>query len=435
MALRWQTIPIPFGQGLAQEAVPSLLAPGKLAQADNGYIDKQGGLEVRPGFQALPSDVFFEAGKASSVLAIHRLIGHNSETLLSDGHRLYSYSEGEAQWRDVDHAYEATVTDRITGERGRDVINSEGDCAYCNGYYVQSWYNSVEGKIHVRFVDASTGTRMPDVAWDSSQPYHRMVVTGNKVHVLFWHDSYDEIWGVTWDTTDLESPPIQTQVGVLARRPGIFDACSDTVAILGPAVYLAYNYGSDSLTIRTMKLDDSLALIDDCIVTANCSKCMAIHAKQGYRVWVAYTAMSTDAVDGLCSFCITESTMSLYLTPTQIDSDVSLPTEVRCLGVVGYADDALVVYELRGTNLLSIRYPELRARWISKAGVLGNGNKTYRIGMLSRPIIHGGQPYVVGYYHERSHTHISQHDCQGYPNRFGYLLHVATGPCTALVED
>jgi len=425
MPLRWQTIPVPFGQGLAQEAVPSLVAPGKLAQADNALINKMGSIEVRPGFQAMPTDVFYEPLKGTvSLTAIHRLIGHQGETLLSDGYRFMSYSEGEEQWRDVDNAYEATIADRIQGERGRNNLNAEGDCAYVNGYYLHTWYNSTEGKIHSRFVDAVTGARFPDMAWDADHHYHRIVVTGTTVHVFYYIDATTSIKAVTFDTTDLEATPTVTTVAGGADRSGVFDACADELAGVWK-VYLAYAYGATE--IRLVKLTATLGFTAASTVTADPYSSIGITASQGGYIFVAYNA-TAGALTGVCYFCYTEA-MALSVTPTQID-----PTgAVRAVTVVDVGSQALVVYETRDTSSGTVT-PELRARWVASSGALGDGNRTHRIGILSRPIIHEGQPYVVAYYHERSHTPWTNHDCPGYPNRYAYLLHIATGPCEDVVS-
>lgn len=439
MPLRWKTIPVPFGQGLAQEAVPSLLAPGKLAQAENATIDKLGSVEGRPGFQKLPSDVFYDPAPlwTTSLSAVHRLLGHGYETLVSDNSRLYSYSEGEEQWRDVDYVYEATVAEVVQGERGRDTVNAMGDVTYCNGYWVHAWYESGQQKTFVRFVDAKTGTRFPALALDdeaTTEEFVRVVAAGTLVHVFFWASSISDLVCYTFDTTDLETAyntatstyPVS---GFAATR--IFDAYSD-----GNKVYLAYNYSSGPTNyIRTVKMDLDLSNQVATLMTCSSTRCIACTGKLGQYVWVGYTAASGSVPDGLCYFVLNESSMAVRLTPTQIDPDIyDGVTATPHLGAVSTGTDCLFVWDMRNNTGAALRAPFLKARWVDTAGNLNDGNLTWRVGILSKPILYDGEPYVVGYYHDRAHEPVSQHECPGYPNRYAYLLHVQTGTCTVLEQ-
>ena len=433
MGLRWQTIPIPFGQGLAQEVVPYLLGPGKLAQADNGHIDKQGSIQVRPGFQALTQDTFFDPTIGGVTLtAIHRLIGHGGETLVSNGYRVYSFAENEDQWLDKDHAYEATVAKRVSGERGMDARQLEGDGIYCNGYYAHTWYNEFDDEFHIRFTDAGTGTRFPDVTWagDGSE-YHRAFVVGTIVYVSYYDNG--DLMAAKFDTADLETALNSIAFSYIATNvttPPAHDVVVDTVGAT-TRVYVAYHYSSGPTAgICALKCDDTLTTLNSQIVTATVSRHISLACSLGGTAFIAYDQIST----GVQVWTVTESSWALLTTPVVVDSEVNNPSDIRAMGIVDSGSDAIVVYERRNQGHPTPRLPELKARWISSTGTLGNGMQTYRIGMLSKPIMHEGQPYVMGYYHERSHTDVTAHESPGYPNRYGYLLHIPTGPCS-LVEN
>jgi len=442
MPLEFQTIVIPFGQGLEERFADSKVPAEKLVVAENGVIDKLGSVDVRPGFQDMDTDVYDAGGGATTTLQpITRVLGHHDETIVIADKLLHTYSETAVQWVEKDHAYEGTVKARVLGEKGQDAVQANGDVVYCGGYYAHVWRDYVSGEIKVRFTDAVTGARFPPIVVSDPRSVtgaaFRVVAAGTRVHVFYVDASTNELKAATYLTAAIETAATTTVIGTNVDTAEWIDAYSTTTGSTIRIFVAWYQDNGATHAICANQWTDALVQVGVTLahVTQN-SAPIAITGKINYHVYVAWTPPTAYADDSLRVLRIVQSTWALALPSTAVDNDVYGVggNEVRACGIVSTSTAAIVVYEIR-KSAGSARVPELRARWVTSAGALGDGMVTRRIGMLSKPIIYDGEPYVVGYYHEKSHVHITNHEAPGYPNRYGYLLHVRTGTTYEIGEQ
>lgn len=397
MTIDYQLIHVPFAGGLAEHVAPALVPPGKLHTATNAVIRKQGSVEMRPGTDAMTTNIL---DSASTLDNTRRIFPATTETVTLTETRLLTFSEEADGWRDLDDVYEATIKDRVRGERGRSVAGTVGltvDAVYVNGYYAVAWVMGGTSTVYFRLIDATTGAKLGLYSWDVDGWRVRLVVIGVRVFAVYQTNGGGSVSAKSFDTTVADSGVEQTVVIGASLDGNVFEACSSS-----DSLYLVYNYDTGlGIQPRVIKWDAGLSISDD-IVTGLEANIFGIAAESGGLIYVA----SEPTAGGIQCAGIDESTMAL-----QFDTTIYAGADaVFRLGVAIDADNARAVVVWDFQTALANSYT--RNRWIDDAGVAGDGGKTWHTGLVSTPMVRGGVPYVVAYYAtEHSDT-----------QRFYYLL-------------
>lgn len=438
-----KTVQIPFGQGLAEDAVPAIVAPGKLHVAEQATIDKTGSIQQRPGTDSLPLDIYEFGGGTHALTAGRHLIADGRGTLMTSPARLYSYQETDGNWRNMDNAYEMDIRRVVQGDRGgKATLAPEfiADVAYAADWIIYAWIDNTANRAYVRFIDYETESQVEECYWEytSAYPGIRIVPIGGYIYVV-WHDrASNGIKAAQWLAADIEAGFSQNTIGADASTGGQFDAIEGNGYL-----WLVYHYddrGTDGSMV--CRFDDDLANP----ITALESFLSGAHVvNRGYgidvgsvppAVYVAYDTYDplTAANNQIQGFVRVAADLTSTLTPTL----------VRDLGgtAVGVDRISTVVDSVSTTARQWVAWSEARTAaarrlngaWLEDDGTVTDGHKTFHVGMLSRPWMDSsGTIYVVGFVFEQdtvtygtTTTSVTQNNA--------YVLEMTLGTKTELAQ-
>jgi hypothetical protein len=385
VALDWQKVDVPLGAGLAEDVHPWLVAPGKLLQATNGWIDRKGAIRARPGTVAL----------ASTSEDSYNLLPHNSKLYARTATSLLAWLDHQQGWHRVDHCYEANVVDVLRGERGIYSAGASGDVVSCADIIVTAFPDATPTRLYARVVDAETGQQYSLDSWTGAVQNVRLLARGTTVYMI-WADPTIpfQIKCSTLDASNTAAGWSAPAV-IAASADMNFDACINP---LNGHIVLAYNFNL-RIAVRTylptIVPDLGPVLFSDSTITR-----LGI-TTDGIKVWVGYD-LGGGAGGGVWASRLTIALVHEW--DTQLHAGA---TNVTRLGVANHQSKAIVVWQQHPTA------PLLCHRWVDAAGVAATGGMTHHVAQLSTPIIYSGQPYVCGHF-------VSANGLQ----RYGWLLHL-----------
>jgi len=428
--LQWQTLTIPFGQGLAQQIAPSLVPTGKLLQGDDAWIHKDGSVEHRPGTRAITRDLY-GFGTLSDGF---RIFSHGNHLYITTPDNLYEYSESGQHWIHRDLAYEATVVRRYQGERGRSTYGTRSDVVYASGVLATAWTDAGASCISIRFTDYDTGAKYDEqqVSLTSVRSWRLIETYGRYIHLVYLDDTGHTVHIATWDAQDLESAVSPHLVASDARAGASLDACGAGEDILlvyetstGLHIWCFTEYG---LTF-VGDTDDTWTLSDmpyaGVAIGANASEAIAT------VMWDADVAQvikhrSFDYPSLTARYSTTSlSHPSPHLSIAASGGD----TTVQRLGV---AVSGPVYSYLVWDCMQDLQYNDFvaYAKINNATGVDTAGGYTYHVRAASKPIVHGVHAYIAGYFCHKGYS--TGADSATF--RFGYLLELTCLPYVDRME-
>lgn len=145
-------VPIPFAGGIDTKTDPAQVAPGKLADLQNGVFRQTGAVGRRWGYEALGKSVI---GSPSNISACAAIQPFNDELVLFDGQAAYSYIEADDAW-----VNKGSVVSVIQSNQQIVAGNSQQlspDFGTLGGIEVYAWEDS-RGGIRYSIFDAARGT-------------------------------------------------------------------------------------------------------------------------------------------------------------------------------------------------------------------------------------------------------------------------------------
>lgn len=410
MELKSAKVVFPFAAGLAEHIAPALVPAGKLHTAEQAMFLKDGSVQQRPGTVTLGTATV----TGGTLTAARHVFPDKRETVMTTPTRVLTYCEDDASWRDIDDAYEYQVSRTIHGERNGVALAGSTYCdiVYSNGVVVYAWEGSgrTSAEIRVRFVDYNTGAHMHYAVIDSvtaSSPI-RLVVMTTYVYVVWVEDTTFNLKATRYDLTDVSAAPTTYTVGANVSQTSTtpeFDACS-----YSNIFYAAYHYddGAGTDVTRVVRSPDGLATTSAADVAFGAGgtevpgMCYGIAANASY-VYVAYDVdpLVAAKVVGFVRTASAALAAVAALFTLRTGTGALAITPVRRIGLC--ADPALatrawVAWEQRGLGPPKLR--SLNGLWMTTAGTVTEGHKTYHVGLLSRPWIYDTKIYCLGHFSE-----------------------------------
>jgi len=155
MALSWQQIAFPFGQGLDTNIHPAQLPPGTMTVLENCIIKQGGSISKRFGFTNLKNSILGNVESIDSAIASS--IYNEKELLLFDVNNLYAYSESQEKW--INRGTCTSVDSEVIPVINNSYQQLNTSIASYNGISVISWEDSQStGMIRYSIVDDESGT-------------------------------------------------------------------------------------------------------------------------------------------------------------------------------------------------------------------------------------------------------------------------------------
>lgn len=432
MALDFQKVQIPFGQGLAQERAPALVSAGKLAVAENAVIAKDGSIQPRPGTSNL--GVLKYGGGVIS--AARHVVADGRSTVVTTPYRALSYQDTDDRWRDADEAYEADIRRVIAGGRNHDgAAGGNFDIGYSADWIVVAWYDTSTYAFYVKFIDYETEALTATETWTCEQGSVciRVVVCGTYVYVVYHDLSNRVIKAAQWDITDVESGATHSTIGSDADDDGEFDAVG-----VGSHFYCVYKYdeGGGVVGSQVIRADCDLGNLtvkylefrNDGLGGVYESACYGIDVDTGDTIYVSYGVYKSTTEFGVDTFGLDDdATMAVGYSVRNI----VVTRTARRIGVVATTGSAYTVWDVPIEGFDTERY--LVAASMTSAGVTAVRHLTYHVGLLSRPWLHNGDLYCCGFVSQRMTVAYGSVDTHVW-QRNAYVLQLRLGTYEEIKE-
>lgn len=206
--LQKQNVPLIFGQGVDTQTDEKVVPLGKLLTLENGRFKRNGALNKRFGYDALPQDIL-GGGKIES-LRTHA--SFQDEIVLFDANKVYSYSEGSSAW--VDRGFFNSVSFSASSIIRNTAIQKTPDVAYTNGISVYAWEDS-RGGVRCTVVDQTTGlTILNDQLVEANSARPRCSATSEYLYIHYVNTSTNIL---KVRRIPANSPTLETAVTVAAN--------------------------------------------------------------------------------------------------------------------------------------------------------------------------------------------------------------------------
>lgn len=186
-------VPIPFAGGIDTKTDPAQVAPGKLADLQNGVFRQTGAVGRRWGYEGLGKSVIGSPANISACAAIQPF---NDELVLFDGQAAYSYIEADDAW-----VNKGSVVSVIQSNQQIVAGNSQQlspDFGTLGGIEVYAWEDS-RGGIRYSIFDAERGTSIvtdqplyPGMSPSAQRPKVIPFPAANLI-LVFFDDGYGDI--------------------------------------------------------------------------------------------------------------------------------------------------------------------------------------------------------------------------------------------------
>lgn len=467
MPLDFQTVSFPIGKGLAQDMVPALIPPGKLIQAQDAILLKDGSIEQRKGFPEMSRSIHGSGSPGLSFALLEHVLADNRETIAITDDTVYTHLEATNDWRDVDAAYEYNINRVISGERGARGTSGtfSVDCAVSNGWAVYAWLNTVpyDGTyssaqyLYIRMIDLETGAHRDYEAGVVSVTCNhvRVVAVDNYVYVVWSDDSDAEIKAARWLMTDVEAGYTDVVLGTSVNEYGQFDITSR-----GNKLYLCYHYDvyQEDVLVNCTRVrvgNAAWTVVESQIQNFRATSAGVAEVNRGYcidaditnsleLVLVAYDTYDTEvpptgeksidgfAVDVVDSMAVADPVRELV---GDIEGDFVVQRIAGVAYQAGTADQKwmYVVWEQDeyggGTtppehrSLHGVKY---HYKVSTDAWDADYTHRTYHIGLISRPWLVGDDIFCAAHF---NNTVVSKFDgiTNTVPQRHGYVVQLVQG--------
>lgn len=252
MALQKQTFPISFAQGIDTKTDPKQVIPGKLLTLENGYFITPGEIRKRNGYLQLnPATV---AG--TEISTGYGLASFNSELLMFDGNKVYSYTSSVDLYKEKGRAVSASV-DTTPIVRNLYEQSSPDSCYHETGFSVYVWEDSRGGS---RFCvkDMATGQLLiPDSSISDNAINAKCFPLGNRVIIVYYDTVIQEL---------LYKAILASNPATIPSSPTTISTTIDTTnpmwdgTIIGTRLFLTWNGDNGAGSIETQYMNQFLSL-------------------------------------------------------------------------------------------------------------------------------------------------------------------------------
>jgi len=242
MAMKWQNISLPIGQGLDTKTDPKALPPTKLANLENGVFTKGGSIVKRNGYTKMSNDIMASTSAPTSARALHTV---DNELLLVDDERLMSYAPAEEKWVDRGRFKSVVIDTETVAET--DEKQGLADCATVDGVTVYAWEQN-NSAINIAILNEDTGTVYFDGVFHASMGRPRVIAAGSFIHVYGIRDGLiirTIISPANVEKVIRDGFTQTTIVSDLDMTPYFYDVCAS-----GDSVYVAYRTTHGSLQLK-----------------------------------------------------------------------------------------------------------------------------------------------------------------------------------------
>jgi hypothetical protein len=180
MPLQFQTMQIPFSQGVDTKSDTYQIPMGKLLELENGIFSKAGAISKRNGYSLLSRNQIDNGKKITSAVTSATF---NNNLLLMDNSYLYSYSQGTEGWANNGYLTSCQTTTTPVIHNASNQANPDGN--YLNGIELYV-YEDVAGGIYYSAIDYETKTFLAQGVQISATGFNPKVVTfGDSFYVVF----------------------------------------------------------------------------------------------------------------------------------------------------------------------------------------------------------------------------------------------------------
>lgn len=242
--LNTQNISVNFGKGLQTKVDPKLVVSGDMTRLENAVFTKEGQIGKAPGHDS------FTLNKAGggTLSAPKGLKSYQSELVVADSGRLYSYSTQINAWIDKGKYVPSKVTNYYIS-RGA-LSDSVPSVAYSNNIALYAW--STNGTAYYKAVDVTTNTVVqPDTQFGGANCVPMAVKLGASQLALVYNSNQQLFCStITVSISGVVLGPPHTIANNVAKDPLQYCTTYDAATTSGGAV-IAYVSGPTYSTTAT----------------------------------------------------------------------------------------------------------------------------------------------------------------------------------------
>lgn len=385
MALDFQTVHLPFTEGLDNKTQGQVLDPPGLSRALNVEFDEAGGLRLRKPYASVGANIH-PSGTLSNLRKLARL---DDELLAFTSTALYSWSSNLSKW--VSRGEHLAINVEEATRFGNPTDQVFADRAELGGLIVYVWTEVAAGSTlcYLAAIDATTHATIIDpTSFGPGRSRPRVIAGTNKFFVL-WERSGTglEITSITPATPSFST----TGATLVSSKEGTFDAVynsslADCVGAVTNAAGTAYTVFAvnEALAVRTADKARDADLV-----------AVAVYA--GSLQVVRYGSATTQILgDWIDEDLLDVTTGTLIASPVFITGMNQLTCAFRTVADGGqyrcyvfWSQDETVEPKSTSYN------PLVGFNYIDTAGSVGTAATFARgVGIASRAFDHNGQVYV-----------------------------------------
>lgn len=400
-------VQIPFGKGQDESTPAFITEQGTPTTLTNGRILRNGSIEVRRGFEKLPSTIV-----GGLNIAANDCFSHGNQLLAFDSRYMYEWSESLQAWLKVDHAPEAQIASVDIGKRGivDNVAYSQKescDAAQVGQYRVLAWvtHNGAGHMVCTQVVDMVSGARQAETQFTGLDHEVRLCIIGTKVYCTY-RTSATTLKTRTIDLANAAS----VLVGWSAAVSTVTDYCAaapfawEAVAISN---YLVIAYTADpgpGVPVGCMRRwDAALAVSAACTFQEYARTAYGINGSAGTDDKVVCSFDNAFAATGIVVSGATLSTMALLYNGVVIDGVTSLYdpisgwSRLERIGITSTSNTGTVrvVYSVSATTFVANEEPAVLSREVRTLdGTKLDGATVFNFTLTGQPYSRSGGLYV-----------------------------------------
>jgi len=306
MAVRWQEVPLPFGQGIDTKTDPKLTKG--LVDLENGVFTNAPAIRKRNGYDEL-EHVDSTGAVISNAVA---LATRGDELLLFDDEYCYSYDERVGNWRNKG---------RCTGMKLKESVvaatlsnQTDADVATNNNMQVIAWTDSSDGYVHYTVSDLGTGAVLVNNTSISGATKPRLVATGGLIHLYYYDSVATSLYVLAFPTASPANPYATRQVVSNVKSGGVYDACAEYGTKAEAAIIIYLDTSNQIVLIKTDKVGAAYnTLITDTNVAYTLADAVSV-SPGAATTWFTYldSSLSACTVAKVNANFISTSTVTRY---------------------------------------------------------------------------------------------------------------------------
>lgn len=379
MALQWNTVPMPFAQGLDTKSDPKQVQLGRLLELENGVFTQPGAIAKRHGYDVLSASV---EGSATPLTKAAGLAAFGDELLLFAGQRLYSRVDATDAWRDRGAAVSLVAETTPVVRNG--YRQQAGDMAEARGIQVFVWQDS-RGGLRYSVRDAASGAFY---VFDAAPATPAGWATGIRPKVLWFEAAglfvilYGTGANLVYRTI---APGTPLQIGAETGLIGTFVASYDAIVVAGSRLFVAWDRAA-AAGVRILHLDGAMVASAESAInpaTVRAPNALGLMSDTNRNIWL----VAADATTVRAAWISYSFGAQLAWVTLETVSGVQ-----RVAGAVPVAT-ATMLYEVEGATAPDTL---VRRNTLTFGGVAGMPADFLRsVGLASKCFVEDAVPYVV----------------------------------------